>query len=156
MIVGAYEPEKPVVIVNKDYYMELKHKAQLNDVELKKKATEMANEIMIKDGIDFTIRINDEQSIIKGNEVVEIEDEEYSDWASWDPKIKKMKYSIANDLIRGINKVFNPQRENIIKFFQECYKEREKWYKRTIIRLIFSTCILGMAFLGTLIYAIIK
>lgn len=155
MMTNVYEPENPIVILSKDYYMELKRKAQLNDTELKKQATKMANEIMIKDGIDFTIRINGVQKILRYHEAVEIEEDDYNSWASWDPKIKKMKYSIANDLIQEINKAFSPPKEEIIKFVHE-YGQEKKRHKKAIIKLGLYTLLLGITFLVTLIYAITK
>ena len=156
MMINVYEPEKPIVIVDRDFYRELKQKAQLNEVELKKQATKMANEIMIKDGIAFTIRINDERKIIKGHEVVRIEEDEYNEWSSWNPKIQNMKFNIAHELISEINKAFRPQREEIIKFFHDYYRKDRLQHKKTRLKLLLINLILWVALAGVLIYVIIK
>lgn len=156
MKIKEIEPENPILLVDRDLYNSLKEKARQNEDEIKKQALEMANEYLLAEGVDFTIRINDERHIIKGHEILQIMDNKYSIFSSFDPISKQMKYNLVHDIVWQANKIFHPRKEEIIKFFRQYYKQDRLQFKKTIFRLRIMNFVLWLAFLGTLIYAIIR
>lgn len=127
-----YFPNEPVVIIDKDYYDDLKRQAELKEAEINQKAKEKANDYLLTEGVKFTIEINNPHKVFRGQELIQVVEDEYNIYCSDDPITKKMRYRLVNDILDEVNQRLRSYRKETVDTFLELFKKERIAYRKKI------------------------